>query len=151
MLGGDNQFQYAPNPVEWVDPFGLKSWLQKAIDAGRSFPAGLAKKDAHGHHIVFKGKYKKNLEMFKVLQRSKAILKKYSIDVVNDVANLMIAKNGKGVHTAQNAKKVADLLEDADKQISQDFKCGKISRKESKEKMKDKLQEIGYQVFGGYT
>nr|WP_174505898.1 PAAR-like domain-containing protein [Acinetobacter sp. Marseille-Q1620] len=24
LLGGDNHFQYAPNPVEWVDPFGLK-------------------------------------------------------------------------------------------------------------------------------
>ncbi len=23
LLGGDNQFQYAPNPVEWVDPNGL--------------------------------------------------------------------------------------------------------------------------------
>ncbi|WP_243901756.1 hypothetical protein [Acinetobacter bereziniae] len=23
LLGGENQFQYAPNPVEWVDPLGL--------------------------------------------------------------------------------------------------------------------------------
>ena len=23
LLGGDNHFQYAPNPVEWVDPWGL--------------------------------------------------------------------------------------------------------------------------------
>ena len=25
LLGGDNNFKYAPNPVEWVDPFGLES------------------------------------------------------------------------------------------------------------------------------
>ncbi|MCH4245395.1 MAG: RHS repeat-associated core domain-containing protein [Acinetobacter gerneri] len=23
LLGGENHFQYAPNPVEWVDPLGL--------------------------------------------------------------------------------------------------------------------------------
>ncbi|NHB59598.1 RHS protein, partial [Acinetobacter sp. 194] len=23
LLGGDNHFQYAPNPVEWIDPWGL--------------------------------------------------------------------------------------------------------------------------------
>ncbi|NHB59580.1 hypothetical protein G9F32_16420 [Acinetobacter sp. 194] len=23
MLGGDNHFQYAPNPIHWIDPWGL--------------------------------------------------------------------------------------------------------------------------------
>ena len=32
LLGGDNQFQYAPNPVEWVDLFGLAK--------GKSFGSG---------------------------------------------------------------------------------------------------------------
>ena len=25
LLGGSNVFQYAPNPVMWIDPWGLKS------------------------------------------------------------------------------------------------------------------------------
>ncbi|WP_276202676.1 RHS repeat-associated core domain-containing protein, partial [Acinetobacter baumannii] len=25
LLGGDNVYAYAPNPVEWVDPLGLNS------------------------------------------------------------------------------------------------------------------------------
>ncbi|NQJ69551.1 hypothetical protein HO539_07525 [Streptococcus suis] len=26
LLGGLNTFQYAPNPIEWVDPWGLSGW-----------------------------------------------------------------------------------------------------------------------------
>ena len=29
LLGGDNHFQYAPNPVGWVDPLGLKTIIAK--------------------------------------------------------------------------------------------------------------------------
>ena len=25
-MGGNNNFQYAPNPVEWVDPYGLSGF-----------------------------------------------------------------------------------------------------------------------------
>ena len=25
LLGGDNVFSYAPNPIQWIDPLGLKS------------------------------------------------------------------------------------------------------------------------------
>ena len=30
LMGGNNVFQYAPNPVGWVDPFGLKN--KKCVD-----------------------------------------------------------------------------------------------------------------------
>ncbi len=26
LMGGDNVFQYAPNPIGWVDPLGLENW-----------------------------------------------------------------------------------------------------------------------------
>ncbi|NHB59594.1 hypothetical protein G9F32_16505 [Acinetobacter sp. 194] len=32
LLGGDNHFQYAPNPVEWVDPFGLSKNKPSLLD-----------------------------------------------------------------------------------------------------------------------
>jgi len=53
LFGGDNLYQYAPNPVEWVDPLGLssndipkgfKSWGQ-FNQFGQALQAGLAKID----------------------------------------------------------------------------------------------------------
>ena len=34
-MGGNNVFQYAPNPTGWIDPFGLSSWRK-----GTSKPSG---------------------------------------------------------------------------------------------------------------
>lgn len=44
------------------------------------------------------------------LNRGRKILRIYNIDI-NVPANLMVANNGKGVHTIPNAEKVADILE----------------------------------------
>ncbi|MDK7178182.1 RHS repeat-associated core domain-containing protein, partial [Micrococcus luteus] len=31
LMGGINLYQYAPNPVEWVDPLGWKRWKTRLI------------------------------------------------------------------------------------------------------------------------
>ncbi|EOH6035378.1 AHH domain-containing protein [Acinetobacter baumannii] len=79
----------------------------------------------HGHHIIFKGKFEKTAYA-PYVNKSKSILKKYGIDPVNDPANLMIANNGQGVHTVENAKKVSVELTKADKEISSAVKCDKL-------------------------
>ncbi|MFD1801384.1 Rhs-family protein [Mixta tenebrionis] len=81
---------------------------------------------------------------------SKNILGKYDIDPVNDLSNLMWASNVEGVHTTENAKKVALELVKADKEIGADLESGKINKKCAKSKMQTRLQSIGKSVFGGY-
>lgn len=103
----------------------------------------------HGHHIFFKGK-NSNASLDPHLARSKAILKKYGIDPVNDPANLMIANNVEGVHTKENAKKVADALAKADKKIKEISTYKNLSRSDGTDLLKQKLQEIGHELFGGY-
>ncbi|MDQ9011142.1 RHS repeat-associated core domain-containing protein [Acinetobacter gerneri] len=149
LLGGINTFAYAPNPVEWTDPLGLacETWLDKAKNLGHAVPLDMSK--PHGHHIVFKGSYS-GTKYEPYLKRSKSVLMKYGIDPVNDPANLMIANNGKGVHTVENAKKVAEQLEKAHKEVDSEIKCGKLSKSKANIKMRVKLQQIGQNVFGGY-
>ena len=48
LLGGSNVFQYAPNPIGWIDPWGLHSCTlseldNKAIEAWDTLPAGKGK------------------------------------------------------------------------------------------------------------
>ena len=87
------------------------------------------------------------------LNRSRKILKIYNIDI-NDPANLMVANNGKGVHTVPNAEKVAGILEKQQEKehlaISDQVKDKIISHSEATGKMKCKLQEAGKDVFGEY-
>ena len=47
LLGGNNVFQYAPNPTGWIDPFGLScvNLDKKPLDWGGVDPKGLSRKD----------------------------------------------------------------------------------------------------------
>jgi RHS repeat-associated protein len=113
LLGGENLYAYAPNPIMWVDPLGLTSWTDKLVACGVPQPAGMT--NPHGHHIIFKGEYKNNPPMQAALARSRAIAARYNIDPVNDMRTLMHAENAG--HTVPNAEKVADKLEAADKKF----------------------------------
>ena len=153
LVGGEHLYSFAPNSQIWVDPLGLASFLQIALDAGHTIPSNMG--TAHGHHIVFKGNYAgssaKHQAMRKALAPSKRILTKYGIDIVNSKANLMIAPlYNKKVHTIRNARKVARKLRRADKKISRAILKGRLKSAEGKCKMKQYLQEIGKQVFGHY-
>lgn len=113
LLGGENLFAYAPNPIMWVDPLGLTSWTDKLVACGVPQPTGMS--NPHGHHIIFKGEYKLQPRMRAALARSRAIAARYNIDPVNDMRTLMHAENAG--HTPENAEKIADKLEAADKKF----------------------------------
>lgn len=115
LLGGENFYAYAPNPIMWVDPLGL-CWGDKLAASGVPKPAGMAR--PHGHHIIFKGEFLGNPRIRAALTRSRAVVARYNIDPVNDMRALMWAEN-EG-HSGENAEKIADKLEAADKKFQED-------------------------------
>jgi RHS repeat-associated protein len=114
LLGGENLFAYTPNPIMWVDPLGLVSWTDQLVACGVPQPAGM--NNPHGHHIIFKGKYKKSAPMRAALARSRAIAKKYGIDAVSAKGGTLMHAENAG-HSVENAEKIADKLEAADKKF----------------------------------
>ncbi|HHT2141165.1 TPA: hypothetical protein ACTYQH_004100 [Klebsiella michiganensis] len=62
----------------------------------------------------------------------------------------MWASNTEGVHTAENAKAVALKLTQADLDIKSKFEQGLICKKGAEKEMREMLQKIGQEVFGGY-
>ena len=58
LLGGDNNFQYAPNPVEWVDPLGLSKQLGECDDCLRKKLSALqsAQKDSVTTRVLSDGR-----------------------------------------------------------------------------------------------
>ena len=45
LLGGNNVFQYAPNPVGWIDPWGLEKKRMGVHDSGHHVPSVRKSKD----------------------------------------------------------------------------------------------------------
>ena len=74
LLGGNNVFQYAPNPIGWIDPWGLSQtyWLDKAL-ATAERPVGAGQT---AHHIV---KFSSNQNEYS--RASKGILDRAGIDI----------------------------------------------------------------------
>jgi RHS repeat-associated protein len=142
LLGGENLYAYAPNPIMWVDPLGLISWKAKLVACGRPVPAGM--KNPHGHHIIFKGEWKDNPPMQAALARSRAIAARYSIDPVNNLGTLMHAENAG--HTVTNAEKIADKLEAADTKLRAEGKDPNCPCTQAL--MIAEIQKAGVEVFG---
>ncbi len=114
LLGGENLFAYTPNPIMWVDPLGLASWTDKLVACGVPQPAGITR--PHGHHIIFKGEYKTKPRMRAALARSRAIAARYNIDPVSASGGTLMHAPNAG-HSYENAEKIADKLEAADKEF----------------------------------
>ena len=155
--GGDNLYLFAFSSQSWIDPMGLKSWLQKASDNGSEIPLdenGEPCSNLHGHHIVFKGQYKGNNKRHKAMRKAlspgKKILQSYGIVVTNNPNNLMIAPNNSDVHSVDNAKKVSKKLKKADKKIQRKIKKGKLEPSQKKCAMEKELRKIGKKVFRKY-
>ena len=67
----------------------------------------------HAHHILYKtGKGKEQQALSK---RGQTILRKYGIDPVIGLENLIWAPNIKGQHNAHNLKEIVEKLEQLDK------------------------------------
>lgn len=62
----------------------------------------------------------------------------------------MIAENNEGVHTTKNAEKVANLMEKADKKVSEWIKRGVMTKAQADKYMNKQLIRIGGKVFGEY-
>ncbi len=141
LLGGNNIYLYAPNPVQWIDPLGLSCWGDLLIKAGIPKPGDMER--PHGHHIIFKGDFDHLPDMKAALERSRAVVEQYGVDPVNEVGALMWAPN-KG-HSVENAELVAKKLEQANQNlraqgINPKSDCGKFA-------MFKELQRIGKEVF----
>ena len=153
LLGGDNLYSFAPNAQGWGDPLGL-SWLDIPKNHGVTAKPHIS--NAHGHHIIFKGKFDRSPAMKDALTRSRNIAHKYNIPLnfnyrtTTGRSNLMIASNIKGVHTVKNAEKVATLLEQADKRVTQWMKRGVMNKAQADKYMSKQLTRIGGKVFGKY-
>ncbi len=127
LLGGNNVFQYAPNPIGWIDPWGLSQtyWLDKAL-ANAARPVGSGQT---AHHIV---KFSSNQNEYS--KASKGILDRAGIDIdsASNGARLwgtaasqksVSSHPGKGaynyhggnVHTPYSDYRVMRLLERAEK------------------------------------
>ena len=75
LLGGNNVFQYAPNPIGWIDPWGLHSCTlseldNKAIEAWDTLPAGKGKNLTIVKLLYYSYKIRKKLEITHRLSRS---------------------------------------------------------------------------------
>ncbi len=122
LVGGDNLYLYVPNPINWLDPFGLISYddipnnynwkghLERV--SGTRMPSTDDMYRPHAHHIVFK---KGSRRQRPILEQSKAILEKYDIDWLYGPENLIWAPNKN--HSGVAAERVLDALRDADQNI----------------------------------
>ncbi|QIA03428.1 RHS repeat-associated core domain-containing protein [Pseudomonas fluorescens] len=97
LLGGLNLYQYAPNPIDWVDPWGLSAC-------------------APTHHIAT-NKHKVWSERFRALFKQNGLGKfkngKSRKDVLNDPLNKIDVPGHKGPHPEGMHQKIFDRLERA--------------------------------------
>ncbi|MCJ7960262.1 MAG: AHH domain-containing protein [Pseudomonas sp.] len=97
LLGGLNLYQYAPNPVDWVDPWGLSAC-------------------APTHHIAT-NKHKVWSDRFRALFKQNGLGKfksgKSRKDVLNDPLNKVDVPGHKGPHPEGMHQKIFDRLERA--------------------------------------
>ena len=153
LWGGANLYQFAPSANTWIDPLGL-SWIDIPKNHGVTQKPHII--NAHGHHIIFKGAFEHSPSMKAALARSRSIATKYNIPLnynmknIQGRSNLMIASNMKGVHTIQNAEKVANMLEKADKRVTRWMKSGLMNKAQADRYMSKQLTRIGGKVFGKY-
>lgn len=52
LLGGDNLYQYAPNPVAWIDPLGLARQKKNSQELGEAATGCSTWPGKQAHHII---------------------------------------------------------------------------------------------------
>lgn len=115
LVGGVNPFQYAPNPLMWIDPCGLARCRLSPEDKKKLGAPPLGMENPHYHHIVRENAPKNwSQESRQHILDSQKILEKYNIGLNDDIRNFTWAQNGGGLHTQESARKVAELLKAAD-------------------------------------
>lgn len=116
LLGGKNNFQYVPNPVEWVDPYGLAKCKLSKKDKKAMGPKPKDMKYPHRHHIVRENapcSWSDSNRRYIIV--SQLLAQKYikDFDLNKDLRNFVWAENGCGVHSKESAKMVFDKMTQA--------------------------------------
>ncbi|QCP54368.1 type IV secretion protein Rhs [Trinickia violacea] len=115
LAGGLNLYQYAPNPISWIDPWGLETCRLTAKQKRAMGPAPAGMKDPHYHHIVRENAPSNwNATSRQHILDSQSILDKHGIGLNDDARNFTWAQNGGGNHTQAAAEKVFNTLSAAD-------------------------------------
>lgn len=63
LLGGDNTYQHAPDPIEWVDPYGFSSYAlgKSMMKNGRIPLLGIFNRSRwQAHHLIPEEVWKNN-------------------------------------------------------------------------------------------
>ncbi|PVZ09729.1 MULTISPECIES: RHS repeat-associated core domain-containing protein [unclassified Pseudomonas] len=116
LAGGVNLYQYAPEPMGWVDPWGWETCRLSAGDKKKMGPAPKMMKNPHRHHIVREKAPKSwTAQNRAFIEDAQKILGKYNIKINEDLRNFTWAQNGAGHHSIAAAKKVFERLSAADK------------------------------------
>ena len=79
LAGGDNLYRYAPNPIAWLDPFGLKGFFTEC-----KFKAPSGKE-----HIV----YQQNIDWNLPVNTRSGI--KTNLEIASEGGSPFVVKNGK--------------------------------------------------------
>ena len=115
--GGINLGSYSPNPLSWIDPWGLTKCGLSAADKRKMGPKPAGMKDPHRHHIV-REMAPKNWSKAErgPIHHAQNLAKKFGMDVNKSLKNFTWAQNGGGAHTKQAAAHVRNVLVPAAKQ-----------------------------------
>ncbi len=111
LAGGLNLYQYAPNGLVWVDPWGWEKCRLSKEDLEKLGPAPDGMKNPHRHHKVRENTpsnwSKKNRDY--ILQ-AQDVLKYYGINLNTDLRNFTWARNGGGAHTIKAAQHIHEKI-----------------------------------------
>ena len=117
LEGGINLGSYSPNPMGWIDPWGLTKCGLSAADKRKMGPAPAGMVNPHRHHIIREMAPKNWTKAERgPIHHAQNLAKKFGIDVNKSLKNFTWAQNGGGAHTKQAAAHVRDVLVPAAKQ-----------------------------------
>ena len=119
LLGGYNIFQYAPNPLHWIDPFGLIK-----NRGGLNWKAVIGKKDETRREHVIKGHTVPNPD-----KPEQTIFYKNPIKTINSAWKKRNKKNCKCVFTSSREDGVDEYVIDMNKPIGYDRDTNKVLTK----------------------
>lgn len=115
LAGGLNQYQYAANPISWIDPWGWETCRLTAAEKREMGPAPAGMQDPHYHHIVRENAPSNwNATSRQHILDSQDIIAKHGIGLNDDPRNFTWAQNGGGNHSQAAAAKVFNTLSAAD-------------------------------------
>jgi RHS repeat-associated protein len=111
LYGGANAYEYAPNPISWVDPWGLTKCCLSSADKKKMGPKPPGMKRPHRHHVVREMAPKSWSQANRnLILDAQKIIQEHKLNENTSPENFTWAENGCGAHTIAAAKNVHDRL-----------------------------------------